>query len=243
MTDDKEKYWTDLDLDSIQYQDKKLIWSAKGIQNALLSRIKENEQLKTRISKLEERDHSEVRHLTDRNSELAGHLEKAQEYVRSREPSWQRAEQDYPLDEATSHSCFRGPRARRVLVFDMTRMELSVKDIKEVQSINPHTCRFDFVLTEISDAEAVYSKLPSRRHRLLYVWVEKPNGTSEAAIPRYRVTSKQKAGQGFLNKATVNLDHLKFEDKLQIALGSIKWIFILRPTRKLTTSTCSSGHI
>lgn len=123
-------------------------------------------------------------------------------------PLWIRAEHDYP-DEAY-FSCFHR-KFPTVLVYDPKLDSLTAQSVQDLQG-----------------QRAIISRLPSRWSRAIHVHIERMSTNVTASNCRVRVTTKDRTVKGLEYYCTINLKHIAWDTKLNMLLGNIRWLFILR---------------
>lgn len=123
-------------------------------------------------------------------------------------PLWIRAEHDYP-DEAY-FSCFHR-KFPTVLVYDPKQDSLTAQSVQDLQG-----------------QRAIISRLPSRWSRAIHVHIERMSTNVTASNCRVRVTTKDRTVKGLEYYCTINLKHIAWDTKLNMLLGNIRWLFILR---------------
>lgn len=123
-------------------------------------------------------------------------------------PLWIRAEHDYP-DEAY-FSCFHR-KFPTVLVYDPKKDSLTAQSVQDLQG-----------------QRAIISRLPSRWSRAIHVHIERMSTNVTASNCRVRVTTKDRTVKGLEYYCTINLKHIAWGTKLNMLLGNIRWLFILR---------------
>lgn len=123
-------------------------------------------------------------------------------------PLWIRAEHDYP-DEAY-FSCFHR-KFPTVLVYDPKPDSLTAQSVQDLQG-----------------QRAIISRLPSRWSRAIHVHIERMSMNVTASNCRVRVTTKDRTVKGLEYYCTINLKHIAWDTKLNMLLGNIRWLFILR---------------
>jgi len=138
---------------------------------------------------------------------------------------WVRADIDFPNVKAEHGLIFNGHHMQDAVVFNAGTKVLTVQRIKDLQG--------NF---------AVYSRLPSRVSRTIYVWIESITDPSAAPVPHYRVTDKDETPEGSMYHLTIHLDRLHMTEKLRILTGQIRWLFILKTGRLGTGSSSETAE-
>ena len=141
-------------------------------------------------------------------------------------PMWVRAEHDYP-DEAY-FSCFHR-KFPTVLVYDPKPDSLTAQSVQDLQGNLKDF--FGGNLTDNSNVigqRAIISRLPSRWSRAIHVHIERMSTNVTASNCRVRVTTKDRTVKGLEYYCTINLKHIAWDTKLNMLLGNIRWLFILR---------------
>jgi len=181
---------------------------ADKIEDESKKRTKANEEEIARVRR-------EVQMLSEKEREPAAEVsafQKAEEqenYFGSLSaPLWIRAEHDYP-DEAY-FSCFHR-KFPTVLVYDPKLDSLTAQSVQDLQG-----------------QRAIISRLPSRWSRAINVHIERMSTNVTASNCRVRVTTKDRTIKGLEYYCTINLKHIAWDTKLNMLLGNIRWLFILR---------------
>jgi len=181
---------------------------ADKIEDESKKRTKANEEEIARVRR-------EVQMLSEKEREPAAEVsafQKAEEqenYFGSLSaPLWIRAEHDYP-DEAY-FSCFHR-KFPTVLVYDPKLDSLTAQSVQDLQG-----------------QHAIISRLPSRWSRAINVHIERMSTNVTASNCRVRVTTKDRTIKGLEYYCTINLKHIAWDTKLNMLLGNIRWLFILR---------------
>jgi len=126
---------------------------------------------------------------------------------------WIRAEQDFPEDKSSSWSCLRRkPKVPTVIAFDPRLKKLEA-------------CTLD----KLEDRRAVFSRIPSRRSRTVYAYIESITTATQTSRPRFRVTTRRRPPNEMIYHSAIHLNRLPAAVKFQILIGKIQWLFILRP--------------
>jgi len=126
-------------------------------------------------------------------------------------PRWIRAELDCPGD--TSWFCFRQrSKYPTVIVYDPGQSSLEARSRETLKD----------------GGAGIYSRLPSRKSGIIHVFVECATSTAGSSTRKFRIATKEQTPPGFVRDCTIHLKRLTWRTRVNVWMGRIKWLYILR---------------
>jgi hypothetical protein len=147
-----------------------------------------------------------------------------------------RADIDSPED-TSSFLCFGDrPKFSTIIAFKPGHY-LEAQDLVEFQSELKNDWSCSGLLrwrAEEAGDRVIFSRLPSRKGNIIYVFVESSATGTSSPAKKYRLSTKATPPDGFVTHWTIHLSRLDWIARVKIWTGQIKWVYILVPEKSAT---------
>lgn len=143
-------------------------------------------------------------------------------------PRWIRAELDCPGD--TSWFCFRQrSKYPTVIVYDPGQSSIEARSRETLKGeLNLMCCNRGWLTLGTDGGAGIYSRLPSRKSGIIYVFVECATSAAGSSTRKFRIATKEQTPPGFVRDRTIHLKRLTWRTRVNVWMGRIKWLYILR---------------
>jgi hypothetical protein len=206
-----------LDRDLALLEHDELLEAAKSLRDTYNHCLSENAKLQEELKRLQA-DHSSQRVLSFPSSTPSFELR----------PSWIRAELDCPGD--MSWFCFRQrSKYPTVIVYDSSQSSLEARSRETLKGeLNLICCNGGWLTLAIDERAGIYSRLPSRTSDAIHVFVECATTAASGSTRKFRIATKEQTPPGFVRDCTIHLKRLSWRTRVNVWMGRIKWLYILR---------------